>query len=75
MDTAVLQARLAALQAVYLDLMAGKSVASASYAQGDGNRSVTYRSTDIATLTAAIRQVQAQLGLVEQPRRSAGVSF
>jgi hypothetical protein len=70
-----LQAQLAALQTVYLQLVAGKTVASASYAQGDGNRAVTYRNTDTALVQSMIRQIQAQLGLIDQPRRSAGVSF
>jgi hypothetical protein len=75
MDTATLQAQLAALQTVYIQLAAGKTVASAAYAQGDGNRAVTYRNTDTALVQSMIRQIQAQLGLIDQPRRSAGVSF
>jgi hypothetical protein len=76
MDTATLQAQLAALQTVYIQLAAGKTVASAAYAQGDGNRAITYRNTDMGALVQSmIRQIQAQLGLIDQPRRSAGVSF
>ena len=75
MDTAGLQARLTALQAVYLDLSGGASVASASYTQGDGSKTVTYRALDLANLTQAIRLLQAQLGIVCSPRRPMRVRF
>lgn len=75
MDTAALQAWLAQLQAAYLKLASGAKEASASLSQGGNARSVSFVQTDIATLTATIRQVQAQLGHVPSPRRSIGVKF
>lgn len=75
MDTSVLQARLAQMQQDYLDLMSGAKVVSASYTQGEGGKSVTYDRTNIAQLTMAIRQLQAQLGIICSPRRAIGVRF
>ncbi|WCT78659.1 gpW family head-tail joining protein [Novosphingobium humi] len=75
MDTSVLQARLAQMQQDYLDLMSGAKVVSASYTQGEGGKSVTYDRTNIAQLTMAIRQLQAQLGIIRSPRRAIGVRF
>ena len=43
LDLVTLQARLTAMQLALLDLQSGAQVATASYAQGDGNQSVTYR--------------------------------
>lgn len=62
-----LEARLAALQQAYLDLMAGGKVVTASYTQGDGARSVTYSQANIGDLTQAILAVQTQIdGLTGQ---------
>lgn len=75
MATSALEARLAQLQAAYLDLSAGAKAVSVSYTQNGQSKSVTYTSTNLAALTSAIRQLQAQLGLVDTPRRSLGVRF
>lgn len=75
MATSALEARLAQLQSAYLDLSAGAKAVSVSYTQNGQSKSVTYSSTNLAALTAAIRQLQAQLGLVDTPRRSLGVRF
>ena len=69
MDTAVLSANLAQAQAAYNALMCGSKVASASYAQGDGSRSVTYSRTELQNLMAYIQSLQVALGLVVQGRR------
>jgi len=61
LDLVTLQARLTAMQLALLDLQSGAQVATASYAQGDGNQSVTYRAADIASLTQAILTVQTQI--------------
>lgn len=58
-----LQARLSALQQVYLDLSAGSQVATASYTQGDGSKSVTFRAADIGAVITAIQMIQKQLGI------------
>ncbi|WP_260927385.1 gpW family protein [Novosphingobium sp. 9] len=68
MDTSVLQARLTQMQQDYLDIMSGSKVQTASYTQGDGGKSVTYSMANIGMLTMAIRQIQAQLGLIKTPR-------
>jgi hypothetical protein len=75
MDTSVLQQRLAQMQQDYLDLMSGAKVVSASYTQGNGGKSVTYSQTNIGQLVIAIRQLQAQLGIIRTPRRAIGVRF
>jgi hypothetical protein len=75
MDDSVLRARLAQMQQDYLDLSSGRKTVSGAYAQGDGSKSVTYDRTNIAQLIQAIRQLQAQLGLIDNPRRAIGVRF
>ena len=75
MDTSILQSRLTQMQQDYLDLMSGAKMISASYTQGEGGKSVTYDRTNIAQLSAAIRQLQAQLGIIDRPRRAIGVRF
>lgn len=56
-----LQSRLAALQQIYLELVGGGKVASASYTQGDGARSITYTQANIGELTQAILALQTQI--------------
>lgn len=60
-DVSVLQARLANMQQAYLDLTTGKRVQTASYAQGDGGRTVSYSLANIEQLTQAILSVQSQI--------------
>ncbi|MEK6420013.1 MAG: gpW family head-tail joining protein [Burkholderia gladioli] len=64
-----LQAQLTALLSAYDQLAAGQSVASASYSQSDGSRSVTYRQTDLGLLDGLISQIQERLGIVRRARR------
>lgn len=61
MDTGLLQIRLQAMQQAYLDLTTGGKVEVASYAQGDGSRTVSYTKANISELTAAIIGVQTQI--------------
>lgn len=75
MDDTALRARLAQMQQDYLDLVSGRKVQSATYAQGDGSKGVVYTRANIADLTMAIRQLQAQLGIVCRPRRALSVGF
>jgi hypothetical protein len=75
MDTTVLRQNLAQMQQDYLDLSAGRKVQSASYAQGDGAKSVTYTQATIGQLAMAIRQIQVQLGIIDSPRGAIGVRF
>ena len=56
-----LQTQLASMQAAYLQLTSGGKVASASYTQGDGSRSITYTQANIGELTQAIIAVQTQI--------------
>lgn len=58
-----LQAQLAALQTAYFELTAGKQIASVSYGQGDGSKSVTFRAADIQRLQADIQTLQMKLGI------------
>ena len=69
MQTSALQAALANAQQAYLDLSTGAKGESYSYTQGDGARAVTYTRANIADLVVLIKQLQAQLGIVNQPRR------
>ena len=75
MDTAVLQQRLAQMQQDYLDLSSGRRTMTASYAQGDGSKSITYTKAELGQLVMAIRQLQAQLGIIDQPRRAIRPTF
>lgn len=75
MDTSVLQQRLQQMQADYLDVASGRKLESASYAQGDGSKSVTYTRANLGQLAMAIRQLQAQLGIVPTPRQGIGFRF
>lgn len=75
MDTSVLRQQLSLMQQDYLDLSSGRKVESASYAQGDGAKSVKYTVATIGQLAMAIRQIQAQLGIIPSPRRAIVVRF
>jgi hypothetical protein len=75
LPTAKLQQALADAQQAYLDLSTGAKGASYSYTQGDGAKSVTYTQTNIAQLSALIRQLQAQLGIVSRTRRPVRFRF
>jgi len=68
MTKAQLQAALTAAQQAYLDLSLGAKAVTLSYAQGAGSKSVTYQQTSLPNLTALIKQMQMQLGLVRHAR-------
>lgn len=70
MSTAVLQQALNSAQMALIQLQSGQKGVSFSYGQGDGTKSVTYQQADIAALTALIRQLQQQLGIIPRARRS-----
>lgn len=70
---ATLTANLAAAQAAYDKLAQGGQVASASYSEGNGTRSVTYNSAQLGDLRAYIEQLQTQLGY--RARRAIAVRF
>jgi hypothetical protein len=73
--TAQLQADLARLQQAYIDLSSGNKGQSFSYTQGDGAKTVTYTPANIGQLVITIRQIQAQLGIIDRPRRAIPVIF
>ena len=62
-DPVTLQLWLAQAQAAYAQLMTGAKVASASYAQGDGSKSVSYTQAQAPALMAWIMQLQRALGI------------
>ena len=64
-----LQAALTSAQNAYLELTIGGKVQAAAYTQGDGQKSVTYTAASLPNLTALIKELQAQLGIVRQARR------
>lgn len=69
MPRAALQLALTNAQQAYIDLSTGAKGESYSYTQGDGARAVTYTKADLAQLTALIKTLQAQMGIISQPRR------
>lgn len=69
MTVDALRAALASAQAAYVTLSTGGKVASASYSQGDGVKSVQYTPATIGGLVMLIKQLQAQLGIVPRSRR------
>jgi hypothetical protein len=75
MSTADMQSRLAALQAAYFDLSSGTKVVTASYAQGDGTKSVTYQQTDLAQIMRSIQMLQKALGIIPHFHRARRVLF
>jgi len=56
-----LRIRLGAMQQAYLELTTGGKLEVATYAQGDGTRSVTYTRANVSDLTQAILAVQTQI--------------
>lgn len=73
-DPATLQAWLTASQQALQDLSLGNKAVTLSYAQGDGNKAVTYTPAQIPQLEQRIRNLARALGLVG-PRRAIGVRF
>jgi hypothetical protein len=74
-DTTQLQADLARLQQAWVDLQAGGKAEVLSYDQGGGAKSVTYTRANQSSLWMAIRLIQAQLGIIDTPRRALDVTF
>jgi hypothetical protein len=69
MQQTALQLALINAQTALIQLQSGAKGVSFTYAQGDGTRSVTYTQTNIGDLTALIRQLQQQLGIIRHARR------
>jgi hypothetical protein len=74
-QTSALRQALANAQQAYLDLSTGAKGESFSFSQGDGARAVTYTKANLADLSALIQTLQAQLGIVTQPRRAIRFRF
>ncbi len=70
---ATLQANLAAAQAAYDQLMRGGRVATVTYGEGSGQRSVTYTKAEIGSLRLYIEDLQTRLGY--RARRALGLRF
>ncbi|MBS0363684.1 MAG: gpW family protein [Proteobacteria bacterium] len=64
-----LNANLLAAQSAYNQLMTGGKPVTVSYAQGDGNRSVTYTAAEIGALSQYIRSLQQALNMPGTRRR------
>lgn len=75
MSTADMQSRLAALQEAYFDLSAGAKIVTASYSQGDGTKSVTYKPTELMQIYKAILMLQKALGIIRHYPRARRVLF
>ena len=67
-----LRAALASAQAALIQLMSGTSIASVSYTQGDGAKSLTKRVTTVAECTALIMQLKRALNMPGGSRRMTG---
>ena len=75
MSTADMQSRLEALQAAYFDLSAGAKIVTATYNQGDGTKSITYKPTDLADIRKAIEALQRALGIICRYPRARRIIF
>lgn len=75
MSQDALHKALADAQAALIALQTGTKGVSFSYTQGDGAKSVTYQQADIGALTALIRQLQQQLGIIARARRRIGFVY
>jgi hypothetical protein len=64
-----LERQLHEAQRAYLELSTGSKVVTAAYTQGDGAKSVTYTQASLPNITALIRELQAQLGIIRHGRR------
>lgn len=62
--TATLQQWLLDAQQAMHDLACGSKVVQVQYAQGDGNRMVTYKVGDMAMLRGYIQELKTQLGII-----------
>lgn len=68
MDTTTLQQNLTEAQQAYINLSTGGQGETYSYTQGDGARAVTYTRANIGALVQLIKLLQAQLGIIDEPR-------
>ena len=69
MSRAQIEQALSEAQQAYIELSSGNKGVSFSYTQGDGSKSVTYRSGNISELAALIRMLQQELGLICRTRK------
>jgi len=74
MTSVQLRLALASAQSALIDLQTGKAIASVSYTQGDGAKSLTRRVTTVAEVTGLIMQLQRALGIGGK-RRTIGFVF
>lgn len=70
MSADAMQAQLSALQTAYFELVSGAKVVSASYGQGDGTRTVTFRQADKTEIQRTILMLQKALGLIRHYPRA-----
>ncbi len=69
------RALLAQAQGAYGELLTGGKPVTVAYAQGDGQRTVTYTPATIAGLANLIAQLQADLGITRRARRPIRFAF
>lgn len=74
-STATLQTWLANAQQAMADLMSGGKVVSITITGAGQHREVTYTRAELGQLTAWIKLLQAQLGLIRAPRRGLPIVF
>jgi len=69
-----LRAALTSAQLALIELQSGRAIASVSYTQGDGAKSLSRRVTTVAEVTQLILQLQRALGIGRR-RRAMGFRF
>lgn len=74
-DSGTLQGWLTDAQAAYVALSSGGQPVTVNIGTGQGHRMVTYTKAELGALTALIKSLQAQLGLIRTPRRGLPVVF
>lgn len=76
LSTVALQAALAQAQMAIIALQSGSKAEEVSYATPDGGaKTVKYTRTEMQNLTMLIKQLQAQLGIIDTPRRAISIAF
>lgn len=74
-STPTLQGWLTDAQAALAQLSAGSKVVEVNVGAGDVRRAVTYTQANMGALVAWIKMLQAQLGVIDVPRRGITVNF
>lgn len=75
MSTEALQAALTSAQMALIALNSGEKEAEVQVTGGGQHRMVKFVPAQIGNLTVLIRQLQAQLGIIPEPRQRVRISY